>query len=150
MDLHHIIYVSKGININQETIDDILQTAQSFNDAHNITGMLLFIEGKFFQILEGDKAVITKLYESIKSDQRHKNVTTVSAHAIRNRTFKGWSMRFNAIDEKEFTELSGISSLGALFSIKPGPKDNVAFVFAQKFANKSFPSTSWWDRPAII
>jgi len=144
MKLHHIIYVSKGIDINEAKLDDILQTSRSFNSINNITGMLLFIDGKFFQVLEGRKDVIEGLYANIRKDKRHEQVTTVSAHPISNRTFKSWSMRYNALSESEFYDLSGISSWQTLLALKPGPSENMAYVFSRKFTDKTFPSADWW------
>lgn len=144
MGLYHIIYVSKGVNINQNKLDDILKAAQHFNANNDITGMLLYIDGKFFQVLEGDENDIKKLYEKIKVDERHTQVTTVSAHPIPDRTFKNWSMRYRAISENEFYDLSGISSWQTLLALKPDAKENMAYVFSRKFADKTFPSTKWW------
>lgn len=143
--LHHIIYVSKGNNITQATLDDILTASRSFNPTKEITGMLLYIDGKFFQVLEGYKQDIDNLYAKIRLDTRHEQVTTVSAHAIDYRTFKDWSMRYNALSEKEFHDLSGISSWQTLFAMKPGPNENIAFLFSKKFADKKFPSPNWWS-----
>ncbi|MTI22823.1 BLUF domain-containing protein [Fulvivirga sp. RKSG066] len=145
MDLHHIIYVSKAVHITTADLDDIVNAAHNFNTKNNITGMLLYIDGKFFQVIEGNKEDINNLYAKIRTDPRHKNITTVSAHPIKFRTFKGWNMRYKAITEKEFSELSGINVFTSLFSLKPGPKENVAFNFARKFSRKSFPSPTWWD-----
>jgi len=144
MDLHHIIYVSKGVDTTQQQIDDILTECKKFNATKDITGMLLYIEGKFFQVIEGKKKDIDDLYAKIRIDPRHRKITTVSAHPIKFRTFKDWTMRFNAISEKEFYKISGISSWESLLSLKPGPEENTAFIFSQKFANKQFPSPNWW------
>lgn len=145
MKLHHIIYVSKGIDITEKKLNDILATSRSFNTSKNITGMLLYIDGKFFQVLEGKKEDIEDLYANIRLDKRHEQVTTVSDHPIAFRTFKGWSMRYNAISEKEFYDLSGISSWQTLLALKPGPSENIAYVFSRKFTDKTFPSANWWN-----
>lgn len=144
MSLYHIIYVSKGVDIDENKLDDILNTARDFNANNDITGMLLYIEGKFFQVLEGDEKVLNQLYAKIRLDKRHEQVTTVSAHSIPYRTFKDWSMRFKAISEKDFYNLSGISSWQSLLALKPGPKENIAYVFSRKFTDKTFPSVNWW------
>ena len=59
------------------TMDDIraiLDTANQFNDAHDITGCLLYYNNEFVQLLEGDKTEVLDLYENIKRDKRHSYV----------------------------------------------------------------------------
>jgi len=54
--------------------------------------------------LEGDREKIEILYEKIKKDTRHKNVTLFSDDEISKRTFPNWGMAYYPIDENNTTK----------------------------------------------
>ncbi|MDH5582165.1 MAG: BLUF domain-containing protein, partial [Bdellovibrionales bacterium] len=55
-------------------MQSILNTAQNFNSSKNITGMLIFRNQLFLQLLEGEQKDVMELFEKIKSDPRHKDI----------------------------------------------------------------------------
>jgi hypothetical protein len=84
-----------------EAINEILETARSFNDEHNITGCLIYHDGEFLQILEGDQSIVMELYGRIEEDERHTNVSLLSTEEKEKRSFPNWSMAFHQFDENE-------------------------------------------------
>lgn len=106
--------------------------------------MLLYIEGRFFQVLEGEESLINELFATISKDNRHGNVTIVAKGNLDKRIFKDWTMRFNSISEKEFADISGIKKFKNLFKLKPKDPQNPAWMFVRKFTDKKFPSEGWW------
>ena len=73
--MHTLIY-SSGIEpyLGDIDISSLLYAARQSNAEHKITGILLHINGKFIQVLEGEEAPVKKLYEIIDRDRRHKNL----------------------------------------------------------------------------
>ena len=70
--MYELIYVSSAIIIlSEEELNAILVHSCQYNIAHSITGILLYIDGDFLQVLEGKKADITCLFDKIKRDTRH-------------------------------------------------------------------------------
>ena len=106
--------------------------------------MLLYIEGRFFQVLEGEEEVINDLFITISKDDRHGNATVIARGDLDKRIFKDWTMRFNSISEEEFASISGVRKFKNLFSLKPRDPQNPAWMFVRKFTDKKFPSDSWW------
>lgn len=146
-ELSYLIYVSKqSYDLDQNDIDNILESSRVNNAQRNITGMLLFIEGNFFQVLEGEANYILEMYEKITKDKRHQNSVIVSHGILEKRIFKDWTMRFKSLTKKEFEGLSGITPFQKLFGFKPTNIDNPALIFAKKFMNRRFPSVSWWSK----
>ncbi|MEO8315523.1 MAG: BLUF domain-containing protein [Pseudomonadota bacterium] len=93
--LIHCIYASKASPAFQEdTLPDLLESARRNNAARDITGMLLYVEGNFFQVLEGMEASVTEVFDSIRSDPRHGRVTRIIAEPIFERAFAEWTMGF--------------------------------------------------------
>ena len=77
----------------------ILQQCYGHNPLHDVTGLLLYGKGTFLQALEGDEAIVASLYEKIKRDTRHTEVTCLSRKTIARRSFPGWSMGFRRLSD---------------------------------------------------
>ncbi len=82
-----------------QEIRTMLLKAKKFNQAHNITGCLLYHQDKFVQLLEGEEASVINLYERIEKDDRHEYVTLLHAETIPYRIFTDWSMVYNNLND---------------------------------------------------
>ena len=115
--MHLIMYASKYIGQPEDIgsdLVDILETAQTFNAKHNVTGMLFCDEGRFMQVLEGEKSTVQSLMDSIQKDVRHENVTVLLDHAVENRELSDWSMRafdVNSFSGKDWSLLDDFRSI---------------------------------------
>ena len=108
--LTQLIYVSvRKKNCTEDEIQKILASSNKNNGALNLTGVLLYTENKFLQVLEGEQKVVLSLYDNIKNDDRHKNVMMISMHPIQDRDFPSWEMGSKKINEKDYTFLTDIS-----------------------------------------
>lgn len=93
--MHLIMYSSDytgSLRSMPKDFSDILTTARSRNPAHQITGVLFYDQGKFIQILEGEKQSIHKLLSKIEQDARHTNVTVLMDEPITKRELLTWNM----------------------------------------------------------
>ena len=92
--MKYLIYTSKATKqIYPQDIHSILNSAINFNIQNNICGMLVFKQGHFFQILEGEKNTIWELFEKrIKQDNRHQSVELVMFEKTKKKIFSDWSM----------------------------------------------------------
>ncbi len=105
--LYRIIYLSSGLNdLTSSDVKEILVKAKDNNRAKNITGVLLYLDKNFIQVLEGEKEDIIKLYQKISLDHRHKNVIKVIEGNIASRQFDKWDMGFIEIDSDDLKDLS--------------------------------------------
>lgn len=88
--MHTLIY-SSGVEpyLGDIDISSLLYAARLSNAEHKITGVLLHINGKFIQVLEGEEAPVKKLYEIICRDRRHKNMKVLLEKDIDERQFDG-------------------------------------------------------------
>lgn len=75
-------------------LDALLQVSRSRNASLGVTGALLFNEGRFLQLLEGDEDSVRAIYASIVRDGRHTDVTLIAAEPVAARRFARWSMAF--------------------------------------------------------
>lgn len=91
--LSRLVYISvRGANCDDAEIEKILESSVRNNGKIDITGVLLYSDTKFVQCLEGDYDQITELYETIKKDERHRNVILISLGNIKERAFPSWQM----------------------------------------------------------
>ena len=105
-----LIYVSTSINLlSDDELLDILKVSRENNASKEITGMLLHKGGNFMQVLEGPDDVVNALYEHIKADPRHKDVTMISSEQISTRQFPGWEMAFQNLDNTNIKNEPGYS-----------------------------------------
>lgn len=105
-----ITYVSSAVRLfDRAELVELLEASQKANEIHGITGMLLYRGGNIIQVIEGEDEVVTRLYENIKADPRHKDVTLLSKDPLNTRQFSDWSMGFKNIDKMTEEELEGYS-----------------------------------------
>jgi len=87
----------------------LLTECQKNNSANNITGILLYAHETFFQVLEGEEAVVLKMYDIIQKDKRHKDCTIIETLNIQERDFPYWSMGFEKIDVSDLHNIQGLN-----------------------------------------
>ena len=108
MSLIHVVYASSATpGFREQQIPDLLNEARSSNEERGITGMLLYIGGSFFQLLEGEDAVVDALYDKIRRDKRHMRVTQILREPILERDFTGWTMGYSTVTPMEAGKLLG-------------------------------------------
>lgn len=114
--MHQLLYVSSAVkHLSQNELDAILKKARHNNRQQDITGMLVYHDGSFVQILEGDKAKIDRLFQTIAQDKRHNHVTLLDETAVSSRSFSNWEMAFRQLT---FTEVSQHPTLKAVLDKK--------------------------------
>src|ERR1700749_215765 len=77
------------------------------NRRANITGMLIYTEGSFIQVLEGPEDSLRKTYEQNVQDNRQKNIIKLAEDTITSPNFDSWSMAFIATDPSKIDMLEG-------------------------------------------
>ena len=108
MSLVHCIYSSAAAApCDAAALQRILESSRRNNSTLGVTGMLLHVDGSFFQILEGEAAVVDPLYQVIQQDARHCRVTCIIREAISRRSFADWSMGFAAMNATDLASIVG-------------------------------------------
>lgn len=93
--IFQLVYVSRAREkMDTSSLDEILSLARTNNSARNITGMLLYHDGSFIQVLEGEQDDVENLYEKISQDSRHEDANVVLRTEVEERAFNQWSMGY--------------------------------------------------------
>ena len=86
--MYHLVYTSvAGDLVSDADLIQLLEQSRNSNKKTEVTGILLYIQGKFIQVLEGEKTAVNKLYTKIAGDGRHKKVTIVIEGESKERMF---------------------------------------------------------------
>jgi hypothetical protein len=100
MALIHLIYVSSAHALKSDAeLELILESAVRHNAAQHITGMLLYANGGFMQVLEGDAAAVDETYARVVRDSRHGNIFLLERDEIPARRFAQWHMGFRSLSK---------------------------------------------------
>lgn len=132
--MYKLLYVSSTRReFPARELQDILNKARANNARLDVTGLLLYIDGGFLQILEGDENIVRELYDSIAKDPRHWD-PKVLLEQDGPRNFEAWSMGFKALSVDD--EASGVlaitrDAIGGL--IAPGGAAKVLQILINTF-----------------
>jgi hypothetical protein len=106
---YQIMYSSQATKPMTVTdLEKILTDARAGNQARNVTGALVYVDGVFFQILEGDEAVLRNLMANIASDSRHRSVKVFYEAQVDARAFGSWSMAYLAPTAQDMAAWAGL------------------------------------------
>lgn len=93
--------------------------AQALNERRHVTGVLVYGDGQFMQVLEGEEKIVRDLYARIAQDKRHHNIFKLADKAIATRTFPDWSMAFHAVSPAEFARVAAVRGYRAPGELRP-------------------------------
>jgi len=106
-----IVYVSSATRLLRgDELVELLKVSQRNNERVGITGLLLYKDGNFMQVIEGPSEAVRTLYERIKQDSLNTGVYTLMERSIREREFPDWTMAFQNVAELPAEALAGFSS----------------------------------------
>ncbi len=129
--MRQLLYASHTpLDIAPAALDAILTASRSNNALIGITGLLIFIDGGFLQMLEGDERPLRELYTRIATDRRHAGPRLMLDREVPARTFADWSMGFErpALDDPETAGMFGVARSAIHDRLSPGTGRIVAMM----------------------
>lgn len=130
--MHRIIYLSTtNTDLNKDEINNLLYKSNQYNVKHKITGILLYIDFDFIQVLEGSKEDVHFLFEKIKRDNRHRGIICVIDESIKKRQFSAWSMGFYSDSYQNLKDLKGFENINR--ALLRENKDEAVAIFLNTF-----------------
>ena len=124
-DLAFMAYASAAsAPFSSEALGDLLLGARRKNSRLGLTGMLLYHQDSFFQVLEGRSAIVESLYERISVDDRHTKIVKLINEPIEQRSFSEWTMGLGRPDRDELGAIPGLNDFfrqgSCLWELEPG------------------------------
>ena len=107
--LYQLIYSSRAAQpMTPAALEEILVDARAGNATHDITGALVYVDGVFIQILEGDRDDVNRLLASIADDPRHRSLKVFYEAEIERRAFASWRMAYVAATREQMLAWAGL------------------------------------------
>ncbi len=108
---YFLIYASvpRNLHASQTELTDLLDTCRRINTPRGITGLLLYKEGLFLQLLEGPEPAVKQIYAKIFQDSRHHSCMVINEGVADQRLFPDWSMGFHDLTDPQLAERPGFS-----------------------------------------
>ena len=133
-----IIYVSSAVRLFSTTdLSLLLEVSRKNNVGRAVTGMLLYKDGNFMQVIEGEEPNVRALHGKLQLDPRHTGFLTLLEERITARNFQDWSMGFKNLNDPAPLEMEGyhdfrnVSFLNQAFSAQPSRAKKLLEVFRQ-------------------
>ncbi|SMF94109.1 Sensors of blue-light using FAD [Methylomagnum ishizawai] len=93
--LVQVIYASRAIRpFSDRDLVLLLRKSRDRNRRHGITGMLVYQEPIFLQVLEGEAGELEPVWRDIAADPRHGQIVELRSGPVESRDYGEWSMGF--------------------------------------------------------
>lgn len=110
--MYFIVYSSKAADhMDEDSLKQILDSSGRNNENNNITGMLIFRNDTFIQMLEGKQADVEATFNRILEDKRHEQVLKLFANNTDKRHFPNWKMAMQVVDDATFSQIENYQPL---------------------------------------
>jgi hypothetical protein len=107
-ELISMVYSSTATKeFHDEELAGLLHVCRENNDRLDVTGMLLYRDGRFLQVLEGPRESVHSLMMTIARDPRHDDVRILLEDRIEERSFPDWTMAFESLTKQVSDEMPG-------------------------------------------
>ncbi len=108
--MYYIVYVSAATEpFSKPALLELLNKARQNNQRLDITGLLLYKDGDFIQLLEGERTAVEALFKTISTDPRHAGTIVLIEGETDKRLFTDWSMGFRDLSDPEVQKTPGFS-----------------------------------------
>ncbi len=117
--MYQLLYTSKAVNpFKDDEIAKLLDIARLNNSKKSITGMLLYCNGNFIQVLEGNEQLVGELFDGISKDPRHTDINKVLENNIVQPQFPDWSMGYKFLSPQQLIHLETSENIDVTNFIK--------------------------------
>jgi hypothetical protein len=118
--LHSLTYRSIAVRpLRHAELAQLLVAARQHNQAEGVTGILLFLHGRFMQYLEGPAEGLDRIFARIQGSALHRDLTGPLREPLAQRAYGDWSMAFLADADHAHPDVSAPSALMAVLEAQP-------------------------------
>ncbi|GAC1601061.1 MAG: hypothetical protein NVS3B25_28780 [Hymenobacter sp.] len=122
-----MIYLSQATEPLPETaLATLLHKARLHNQHAQLSGLLLYADQHFLQVLEGFEPELDELYARIRADPRHCHVRTLAYGLAARRAFPDWRMGYALADADALAKGTGFLPLTAAPGLAAHPSEELA------------------------
>ena len=127
--LVRLLYASRAVEaIDATLVESILSRSRTRNPSIGVTGLLCYTGDVFLQVIEGGRAEVSKLYNIIVRDPRHRDVTLLHFEEVGSRRFSNWTMGQVNLDKVNPSTLLKYSEMPGLDPLRLGGSVSLALL----------------------
>ncbi|MCA9589918.1 MAG: BLUF domain-containing protein [Myxococcales bacterium] len=139
MPLHQLLYISAAkVPFTEEQLTELVHDARDGNAKRGVTGLLLYSDGHFIQLIEGEVDAVRELASKIKADTRHHEFQQLLSRQSDARLFPDWSMGLASMadmSEEHRAEFSTFIQDVRSGKIQASPDDRAPMKLLVRFAS---------------
>ena len=142
--IHQLVYTSRETYpLRAEGLIRLLLSARERNRHADVTGVLLYRDGWFMQLLEGSPADVRGLYARIADDPRHGEVDLLLARACNARLMHGWRMGYADAPTSDGRDaFEGLRSEHRVIAqLESAPQDDAVVRLLSDFLHDALPAS---------
>jgi|GEM_PF-465582 len=103
-----LIYMSAAtVSFTDQELAELLSKSKANNEKVEVSGLLIYHEGSFLQVLEGPEEAVLETYERIGEDPRHTEVGLLLKQEVLARSFGNWEMGYVNTNTSRFKKEEG-------------------------------------------
>ena len=142
-----ICYVSTANNsLESNEVVEILDQTEVRNNQIGIRGFLIYSEGNFIEVIEGEEKMIKELFLTIKDDPRHKNIIIIFEKLCDKELFEKEDREVSFISQStEFRKIKLENFYECSINLDPGTQSVVKNMLTQ--FGKNAPKTGNVQEP---
>jgi hypothetical protein len=127
MPVHQLIYVSLAQKkMLKSDLYIILRKARKNNEHSDVTGLLVYSDEYFIQVLEGKKEVVKNLFKKISEDTRHSDIQILEERETSERAFLNWKMAYSTPSLRDLANWSGLKNATNINQVMKGLQQNTS------------------------
>ena len=134
--LTSLVYISTASSaFEEDDLAALLGEARQNNAERGITGLLIYHDRSFLQVLEGPHDRLVETFERIREDRRHRAICELDRSAIESRAFPNWSMALRRPKADAHLAPPALIELGAQTMKDAGHRgdEDLAALFVRNF-----------------
>lgn len=135
--MYQLVYISAATQVLSENdVLTLLDQARGKNELDGITGLLMYHDAQFFQVLEGPKLAVKTCFKRISKDPRHKGLIILSEEECTARMFSEWRMamaKISAFREPLKSQLTDLLQVVRETSANEVQQNRVISIFIDTF-----------------
>jgi hypothetical protein len=90
-----LVYASAATRpFSPDDLEVLLEKSRARNRFYDVTGILLYHNGSFLQVLEGPELGVGTIFASIERDPRHRHSKVLVRQSLERPEFGDWAMSF--------------------------------------------------------
>ena len=135
--LYSLTYVSSAtMSFSQEQLKALLDVCIANNRRDGITGILLYKDGNFMQVMEGPQDVLLRTLARMENDTRHSGIIVLLQGHQRDRQFPDWSLAYRDLGDGSgkptgYSEFMNTPLTGDEFAKDPSRAQRLLMMFKQ-------------------